>query len=276
MIENVDYVICPICFKKMEQLSYHLNKIHNLTKEEFNKKFPNQKLVCQNNIDKAKIITKGRNSLQYFINKFGLKEGTERFNKYSIKRRNVAIGNKNGMFGKTHSNETKNNIRNKKLGKKMSEECKQNMKISAKTRIHHKHSEETKRKQRIKAIERILLNNGYFPNYNKEACEIFKKFDEINKTQGFYAKHGNGEFHIPFLGRWLDYMNFDLKLIIEVDEKYHEKQKEKDNIRQKMIEELYPEFKFLRFKEEEMNKILELKIDKKIKQKITFEKFIKQ
>jgi len=126
-------------------------------------------------------------------------------------------------------------------------------------------AKECRRKQRLKAIERINKNYGKCcPNYNPKACEIFKQFDEKNNTQGYYAMYGNGEHYIEELGYFLDYINFDKKLIIEVDEKHHFDKsgllKSKDIKRQQEIKNLYPDFNFLRFEEKDINKILQIKI----------------
>jgi len=116
------------------------------------------------------------------------------------------------------------------------------------------HSEETKRKIRIKRIERIEKNNGIVcPNYSPIACEFFKSFDEQHNTKGHYAMFGGGEHYIPELGYWLDYFNPDMKLIQEYDEPHHYdicgNLKERDEIRQKEIQKLYPDFEFRRIKE---------------------------
>jgi very-short-patch-repair endonuclease len=60
--------------------------------------------------------------------------------------------------------------------------------------------------------------------------------------------------------RWVDYINFEKKLIIEWDEKYHlrEKKKMKDITREKEIKELFPDFKFVRIQEWRVVPSLEL------------------
>jgi len=63
--------------------------------------------------------------------------------------------------------------------------------------------------------------------------------------------YGGGEYHIRKLGYFLDYINFYKKIIIEWDESYHfdeeGKLREKDVIRQKEIQKVFPDFKFIRF-----------------------------
>ena len=147
-------------------------------------------------------------------------------------------------------------------GVKLSKETIEKMKVSLKGRVSPrkgvKLSEETKlligKASRLAVIQRKMLNNGVsFPNYNKKACEFFKCFDEKNCTKGRYAVYGNGEYHIKDLGYWTDYINFDLKLIMEYDESHHydtnDSLREQDIQRQEEIQELFPDFKFERIKE---------------------------
>lgn len=113
-----------------------------------------------------------------------------------------------------------------------------------------KYSPESKLKMRIAKIKLIEQNYGIcYPTYNRTACEFFKSFDEENNTKGQYALYGGGEFQIKELGYFVDYINFEKKLIMEWDEKHHKYQKEKDLQRQQEIQNLYPEFEFKRIKE---------------------------
>jgi hypothetical protein len=135
----------------------------------------------------------------------------------------------NGMYGKKHSIETKNKISESEKGKKINEETIKKMRISAKNR---------------------LIDNKIFPNFNKKSIEWFKNFDKKNNTKGFYGKN---EYCIEELGYWVDYINFDLKLIIEWDEEYHydlyNNLKQKDIKRQQEIQEYFFDFDFKRIRE---------------------------
>lgn len=93
------------------------------------------------------------------------------------------------------------------------------------------------------------------PNWNPKACDYFEEFDKENNTQGQYARNG-GEYRIKELGCWLDYINHDLKLIMEYDESYHKnpKQKEKDMRRQKEIQEYFSNYEFRRIEEDHFAK----------------------
>jgi hypothetical protein len=144
-----------------------------------------------------------------------------------------------------------------KANKKLSEEHKNKIGLSNIGRVF---SEETCRKIRINTINRIKNNYGNpFPSYNKKACEYFKRFDEENNTKGQYALYGGGEYYIKDLGYWLDYINFEKKLIIEFDEGHHYltdgSLREKDIVRQKEIENLLNDFIFIRIKENSFEEV---------------------
>jgi hypothetical protein len=115
-------------------------------------------------------------------------------------------------------------------------------------------SNQTKVKLRLAMLKYIGQKMGApCPNYNISACEYFKMFDRRNKTKGKYAMYGGGEHFIRELGYFVDYFNSKLKLIIEYDEKYHYDKngnlKEKDIIRQKEIQAIYPNYEFRRIQE---------------------------
>jgi hypothetical protein len=185
-------------------------------------------------------------------------------------RSHARINNKNWL-GKKHSLETIKQISKTKTGHITTKETKR--KIS-KSLTGLKQSLETKKKrsnklkghpnylkhQSLKARRKIRkyitkklgVYKGFHPNYNNEACKYFQKFDEKNNTKGQYATNG-GEFYVKELGYWLDYINFEKKLIIEWDERNHHylggKLKQKDKLRQKEIQKLYFDFKFVRIKD---------------------------
>jgi hypothetical protein len=147
------------------------------------------------------------------------------------------------------------------LNKIHSEETKEKQKVSRKKYLKtHKHpmdgthcSDETKTKLRLAKIKSIEKNYGQcWPSYNPEACEYFRQFDKDNNTKGQYAMYGGGEYKIESLGYFVDYINFDLKLIMEYDESRHYhlngKLKKKDRIRQDEIQKVFSDFEFRRIK----------------------------
>jgi len=88
------------------------------------------------------------------------------------------------------------------------------------------------RKSRIKYIE--SLNGQISPNYNPEAVKII---EEYGKEHGYNFQHAEngGEFHIEKLGYWVDGYDKEKNVVIEYYEKFHNKQKEKDEQRKQEI-----------------------------------------
>lgn len=247
MIENIDYVICPICNEKIKRISTngHLRK-HNITFTEFKCRFPTAKTYCKNYSDKLSISKK--------------KQKVSKETRSKISKANR--GNKAWNKGKTKL--TDNRI--KKYGKNVSKT--RLRKLESGEMIHNslgqKRSFQYKKKMRLLRVSQLLKNGNKWPAYNKKACDIFKLFDIKNNTNGQYATHPY-EYLIRNLGYWVDYINFDMKLIIEVDEPYHFNKKtgkirEKDIQRQKEIQELFSDYTFLRFKDKQMDKILEIQL----------------
>lgn len=165
--------------------------------------------------------------------------------------------------GKTIPKEIRIKMNQDKKGKPRSQEIKKKISNSNKGKNHgvkgRKLSDEHKRKishtERLTVLKKLeeRLKNGeqLIPNWNPRACDYFEKFDLENNTQGQHARNG-GEHHIKELGYWVDYINHDLKLIMEYDEDYHftKTQIEKDIRRQREIEELYSDYKFVRIQAE--------------------------
>lgn len=135
-------------------------------------------------------------------------------------------------------------------------ECKETSKknfIKGHVSIGKKHSKEAKKKMRMSRIRNLKKNGNHWPSYNPKACEFFKSFDQQNNTKGRYAVYGDNEYEISELGYFPDYINFDLKLIMEYDEPRHYNKdkslKQKDILRQEEIQAHFPDFKFERIKE---------------------------
>lgn len=262
MIENIDCIICPICYKKMKKITTTHLKKHNLTMKEFITNFPNQNLVCENTKKLMGIWQIGVNNP---VHKNGI------WNKGKTKENDLRIE----KYGKSISKTQKGFTLEERLSKEKADKIKKKMSESAKisqnkTKQKKKLSEigkivqnfpEVKLKKRLATCKNIKMNNGKFPGYNKQAIPIFQEFDIINNTRGIYATN---PYEFQILGYSLDYINFELKIIIEVDEKQHFNKDgtyiDDDIKRQKEIHEKFPDFKFLRFKEEEIYKILKIKV----------------
>lgn len=153
-------------------------------------------------------------------------------------------------LGKKHSKEAKEKSSKTQKKKYQDPEYKEKHRQAQNKAWENPKSREKARKSAIKRIE-----NHYgvcLPNYNPKACEYFLLFDEMYNTKGRYAVYGNGEYLIKELGYFPDYINFDLKLIIEYDEGHHFENgvlRERDVQRQQEIQKHFPDFEFFRIKE---------------------------
>jgi len=119
---------------------------------------------------------------------------------------------------------------------------------------NRKQSAESRQKRRLSHIARIeSLGVNVYPNWNPKACEYFKEYDSIHGTNGQYATNG-GEYRIKELGYWVDYINHEMKIIMEWDEKRHFDSNgnlnEKDILRQDEIQRMFPDYSFMRIRDE--------------------------
>lgn len=113
------------------------------------------------------------------------------------------------------------------------------------------HSSDTKKKMRDSTIKRInLLYGKVTPRYNPKACELFEEINTKLNWNGQHAENG-GEYFVKELGYWVDYYEPNLNIVIEYDEKEHNRksQKLRDDLRQKEIE-IYLGCKFYRIKQD--------------------------
>lgn len=109
--------------------------------------------------------------------------------------------------------------------------------------VKKKISESTKKSMRLAMDSK---GKNWQPFFNKTAAEYFLKYDEENHTNGQHALNG-GERRIYNKGNiFIDYINDDLKLIIEYDEPHHKYKQDYDTDRENRIRELLPEYKIIR------------------------------
>lgn len=111
----------------------------------------------------------------------------------------------------------------------------------------HTHSDETKRKQRIRRLESLNAKTPCYPGYNKTACI---RIDEYGQQHGYNFQHAEngGEYFISQLGYYVDGYDKEKNVVIEYDEKHHFIKgclRQKDLIRQQEIEQ-YLKCKFIR------------------------------
>jgi ribosomal protein S27AE len=124
-------------------------------------------------------------------------------------------GEKNGMFGKHHSKETKSIIKEKRKLQLYSDETRDKMRIISTNRIH---------------------DNKWHPSYNIIACEIIENY---GKQHGYNFQHAmnGGEHFIKELGYWVDGYDKEKNVVIEYYENAHKYFINKDNLRIKKIKE---------------------------------------
>ncbi len=138
----------------------------------------------------------GYNSTRGGVGSIGFKHNE--ISKKKMRDAEQNIGEKNPMFGKHHTGETKKKIGEKNAGKQRTEEMKQKM---SKAHIGNHHTEETKRKQseankgkcislesRKKQSESMKKKYIFDAEFKNKSSERLKKVHENNK-----GKHRSGE-----------------------------------------------------------------------------------
>ncbi len=106
----------------------------------------------------------------------------------------------------------------------------------------------------------------HMASFNPRVSKWFQRFDDLYGTKGVYASFGNEEYKVGWYS--LDYINHDLKLIMEWDEHHHyqnNKLKPKDAKRQSFIQRRFPNYKFIRIKQKTFNGILIRNLVKELK-----------
>jgi hypothetical protein len=145
-------------------------------------------------------------------------------------------GENNAMFGKTHSNETKQKIKEKRKLQTFSVEDIEKMSIAGKKRceeynhwLGRKHKSETIDKLRVIHSKKII-NNKWHPSFNIEACKVIENYGKKYGYNFLHAMNG-GEYFISELGYWVDGYDVEKNTVIEYYEKGHKYYIEKDAIR---------------------------------------------
>lgn len=286
---------CQICKKFFKTITNtHLKKEHNITCEEYKRKYgeiiSEEVKVNLIKANKGKTRTKEQ-KINYRNSKLGNKnpnfgklspkKGKTNIEFYGIEKAKeinakISIKTKEGMKtekakegckkgGYIHKGKIYgSNV--KRFGEERALIISENISKGTKNSMKDvKIREKISKKAKIRFIEKKERDGVLsWPNYTPIACEVFKQFDELNNTHGIYATYGGREYRIPKTSYFVDYINFDLKIIIECDTPDHfdrfGNQLERHIKRQKEIQEKFSDFKFLRFKVEDIKKVLEIKI----------------
>lgn len=275
-------MICLECKKEVKSIGYkHLKSCSGISTEEYRKRYPGAQFM--DNDIKLKCIHEGENNYSYKPEKHNQTSWTrlcecgvsvihKSYQSY-IRAVSERWKCKNCVEylhwkNKKHTDETKNKISNSNKGKdynksrlgiKESDETKKKKSDKLKGRVgvflNKKHTQETKLKMRLKRIDDLnkKFPNGWTaPNYNKSACKLF---ETINNEMGWNGQHAERRCEYIVLGYFLDYYEPTLNIVIEYDEKTHEKPKQKlrDIEKQELVTK-YLNCKFIRIKQgEEQN-----------------------
>jgi hypothetical protein len=148
-------------------------------------------------------------------------------------------GEKNGMFGKTHSDEYKERLRKNVHNFNKNSHTPEAIEKRRLKQKGKKASEETRKKMRISAINRITeKNGGVCTMHNINACKYLDNLSKQNEWNLQHALNG-GEFYVSNLGYFVDGYDKEKNIVVEYDEPLHYNSKgelkEKDIIRQKQI-----------------------------------------
>lgn len=251
-------------------------KCRNIITEKYEKNCP----IC-NNIQ----IYKSLNILRKAIKYNSLCKSCDIF------RKTNNIGIKNHFYGKHHTNETKQKIKEKRKSQTFSEEsrkkislthknnkynlgrkCEDNTKLLMSLKKKGKnnpnyggkyvadsllrgkcHTETTKQKMRESAAKRIQKFGILSRNFNPKACQFI---DNLNKERRWNLQHALNGGEIVVIGYFLDGYDKDKNIVFEYDECRHrnKKQKNKDFIRESKIIDFLKPTEFWRY--DEVNKVL--------------------
>jgi hypothetical protein len=162
------------------------------------------------------------------------------------------LGENNGMFGRTHSDEYKEILRQNAVNFRKNAHTLKAIEKQRLKKIGKTASVETKQKMRISAINYIInKNGGVCTMHNINACKYLDKLSKENNWNLQHAENG-GEYHIKELGYFVDGYDMNKNIVVEYDEPLHYYKngelKSKDNIRQNEIIN-YLKCKFFRYNE---------------------------
>lgn len=209
----------------------------------------------------------GEKNPMYGINvyeKLEKEKGTEYVKSIKKKISESTKGEKNGFYGKHHTEETKEKLsKSLKNSEKFrqavsSEENRQKIKDGLKNsekfkkEVERRRTAEYREEKRLQRMKQVELAISPSPAFNQKACKVF---DIISEEQGIHIQHAmnSGEFCVKELGFYLDGYDAENNVAYEYDESHHfvgGELREEDAIRQKRIEEVL-HCTFIRLRDED-------------------------
>ena len=159
--ENIDYVVCQVCGFKGKRITHkHLFNLHNLTLQQYKEKFPGFKTTS----DKSKELTNWSQDVRDRISK-------------TMTGRKLSSEHIEHLKGRPCSPELRKKISDAQIGKYVSEETKQKIRIARAKQVMPKGkviSEDTRKKISI-AHNNKYLNGFVHPNKGKKYSSDRKK-----------------------------------------------------------------------------------------------------
>jgi len=243
---------CKICNKQFKRIQWTHLKQHNITIEEYKRKYPNALL------EDPSITIQRKQTLDNMINRYGKKEGERRWKIYRDKQADTnsfeykqrvygwtyeqfveynksrgSIGEANGNYGKGYYQYWV-----ERYGK---EEADRLNAISSKRKGHGKNkgkklSDEAKENMRYGAITRVKRQNGKMLSYNPSSIPIIEEYGNKN---GYTFRHAENGGEVEIAGYLVDGYDKKHNVVIEYYEKFHytKGKIKKDKIRQQKIQD---------------------------------------
>lgn len=205
-VEGVDYVVCAICGRRFINLPIHLSRAHNISKEEYLKRYPGSLLMCdigirvqKGGLDKGKKTNLERygveNVFQSEVIKDKIKKDT--INKYgveyNVQRSEIIIKISTSLMGHEVSEERREKQRRSMKGKLVGDKnSSKRPEVAAKIRdslMGHKVTNTTRQKIRENMPDGSMENNG-----NWQGGLSFEKYPKefFNQRNYIREKYNNG------------------------------------------------------------------------------------
>ena len=255
--------ICNLYFTSPNGLGNHIKQLHKIETEKYYSEHlkKDDEGLCKECNKKTNFISLNKGFRTYCGRSCSKKYQPNSKGWAYVKKEGYFPWNKNKKMEEEHKKNWIKSLENSghwknpwNKNKKMTDDYKRKWRKSTESNVWKTPSEETKRKLRIKMIEKLkLINKNFHPPYNPKGCKYFNKIMDDNKC---FIQHAEnlGEYHIKELGYYLDGYDKENNIVYEWDEKNHYREGrliDKDLKRQEEIIK-FLNCKFIRFKSWEL------------------------
>ena len=218
---NKHNTLCYACAFSIPKSELHRK---NLSLSLIGKKLSKERIekikIGYNNLSEEKKLEKSKKISKSCKGKLSGRKGKQNSIESNLKRRTATFN---------WSDEFKRKIIERNKNRKISDETRRKMRLA-----------------RIRYIEKVRFFGGRItPRFNIKACEYF---DNLNKERRWNLQHAlnGGEHYVKELGYWLDGYDKEKNIVVEYDENYHNRNKDKDARRMNEIK-LHLNCKFFRY-----------------------------